>query len=301
MGWAMDQGFIDMCVRSYEGKLEPADEARLRFFQGLWAVMGDAIAQREGADLYPVPPLERLKELYGAQVPVFDEFPCKVDTARFAATAHAIAGYLIASGMYDPGLCDALESLDWAALFAAQGEGGSGEADRDELLESLADALGDAEAAQLAGLVASLALYTFYEGPAHAVMEAIGYDPVIDTHPLHCPVCGGEPTLASVGAKTSSAGRGRQLYCLNCGAAWEFDRIRCAHCGTRDQTKLRYVAIEGDPDHQLALCDECGGFMRTTFLDGSLFPLSPLVEDVVMAPLAAVGLQHALEVRGASL
>lgn len=305
----MDLGFIDMCLKSYNGKLSEDDERRMQFFRGLWETMANAadaraeghghartvaLAEERTETSYEVPPLEELRELYAAGTPVFDVAPVAVDTAQFAEIAQTIASYLANSGNYDASLGDALSSVDWTSAFDVANASAETPSQLPERLGAhLAESLDDAQAAQLAALVSSLALYTFYEEPAKAIMKAIGYDEVINAHPLLCPVCGGEPLLASVGTKTSSAGRGRLLYCATCGAPWEFDRVRCAHCGTHDQTKLHYTSIEGDEDHRLAHCDECNGFLRTTFMDSSLFPLSPLVEDVVMAPLAALATERA--------
>lgn len=291
----MDIGFIDMCMRAYNGKLGEDDERRLKFFRGLWGVMSDAIDARTEVAPYEVPPLEELKGLYAVGTPIFEAAPVSIDAEEFAKTAQAIAGYLIDSGNYEKPLSEALMAIDWASVFkASQSKAASTDQLLEALYEQLVENATDLQSAQLGALVASLSIYTFLEATAKAIMDVIGYDEVIDSHPLFCPVCGGEPMLSSVGAKTSSAGRGRLLYCLNCGTAWEFDRIRCSHCGTHDQTKLHYVSIEADEDHRLGLCDECGGFMRTTFIDNNLFPISPLVEDVVMAPLAAIGTEQAL-------
>lgn len=299
----MDIGYIDMCMKSYAGKLGEDDARRLEFFRGLWGAMADAIAARSEAVPYEVPPRGELKALYAAGTPIFDEAPVTIDADAFADAAQAISSYLIENGCYDTPLTDALAAIDWASAFAAariasqaaaQGDGPTTERLLEALYGQLMETVTDPQEAQIGALAASLALFTFLEAPAKAIMDAIGYDEVIDAHPLLCPTCGSEPLLSSVGAKTSSAGRGRLLYCLNCGTAWEFDRIRCAHCGTRDQTKLHYVSVEGDDDHRLGICDECGGFMRTTFMDTNLFPISPLVEDVVMAPLAAIGAEEVL-------
>lgn len=291
----MDLGFIDMCLKSYNGKLAEDDGRRLEFFRGLWGVMADAVQER-GVSTYAVPPFNELRALYRAGTPIFTVAPVSIDGLSFAKTAKAIGDYLSESGTYDADLTAELTAIDWTSLLGAERvQATSVDALSESIFEKLVEETSDDRVRQLAALVATLALYTFLEAPAKAIMDTIGFDEVIDAHPLHCPVCGGEPLLASVGAQTSSAGRGRLLYCLNCGTAWEFDRIRCAHCGTHDQTKLHYVSIEGDEDHRLAFCDECGAFLRTTFMESALFPISPLVEDVVMAPLAALGVDQAFQ------
>ena len=106
-------------------------------------------------------------------------------------------------------------------------------------------------------------------------------------------MCGGEAGAARVGVTKHSDGRGKELWCPQCGAVWEFERVRCARCGTQNQSHLHYFNIEGDDAHRLATCDECGGFMRTVYQDSALAPFAFEVEDVVMARLDLLALQEA--------
>ena len=106
--------------------------------------------------------------------------------------------------------------------------------------------------------------------------------------PLSCPVCGSKATASYVGETPSSQGKGRMLYCGTCGTEWEFERIRCASCGTQNQGHLNYFHVEGDEAHRLHNCKECGDYMRTVFQDEIEVPFVFEVEDVVMARLDMV-------------
>lgn len=168
---------------------------------------------------------------------------------------------------------------------------------------------GEVPGADLVVMALSLALRALLEPAQTAAMAAehkaalAGYT----THakPLRCPCCGGEPTLAYVGPTEASSGNGRILYCGQCGATWEVERVRCPHCGSRSQDKLHYVSVEGDEAHRIYACEECGRYTRTFFApDATAGPSGsntsarealglgaafvPEVEDVVMATLDAV-------------
>ena len=143
--------------------------------------------------------------------------------------------------------------------------------------------------AQMGQLFASLALRWQLEGPAEVVARARKKAKVFYDHQMHCPACGGDAALARVGEGGSGDGRNKSLWCPQCGTTWEFDRVRCPRCGTRNQGHLHYFNIEGDEAHRIGTCDECGGYIRTRFAgEGDNAPWSAEVEDVVMARLDAV-------------
>ncbi|WP_371298187.1 formate dehydrogenase accessory protein FdhE [Paraeggerthella sp.] len=77
------------------------------------------------------------------------------------------------------------------------------------------------------------------------------------------------------------------------GTAWDFERVRCARCGTQNQAHLHYFNVEGDDAHRIATCDECGGYVRTVYQEDVLAPFSFEVEDVVMARLDLIAYQQA--------
>lgn len=287
----MNTDYIAFCSKHYESTLDEADKARLHFFEGLWAVMEKC--QKDYTEVeYDIPDHEQLITCYVNQTPLFDIASPLVDMDAFVQTAQAITVYLSESGVYEDADKKILNDIDWKNLIVQHSPNTYEGKPKDWVL-ICGEALYEQQEVpmsmtRVAMQVLTLALFTFYEPYAAALMEEIGEDEVISVHPLQCPVCGSDPALASVGNQTSSDGRGRKLYCSTCGTAWEFNRVRCARCGTTDQTKLHFFNLEGDDTHRIATCDECGEYIRTTFLENKLVPLSYLVEDVVMARLDAL-------------
>jgi len=85
----------------------------------------------------------------------------------------------------------------------------------------------------------------------------------------NCPACGSWPLLAEF--------RGlEQFHWLRCGlcsAGWQVDRLVCPFCESRDHRQLHDLSVEGQEQRfRVAVCDECGGFVRSI---STLAPLSP--------------------------
>ncbi|NTU90055.1 MAG: formate dehydrogenase accessory protein FdhE, partial [Actinobacteria bacterium] len=139
-------------------------------------------------------------------------------------------------------------------------------------------------------LVVGLSLRPLLQAAAKTVMDMLDLKDGQTVHdkPLHCPACGSLATTSFVGDTPSNSGRGRILYCEYCGTEWEFERVRCACCGTHDQNKLHYFHIEGDEAHRLHNCEACGDYMRTVFRDDTVEVFAFEVEDVVMTRLDMV-------------
>lgn len=310
----MNLSFIDMAIKSYGDKIDEADKARLDLFHSLWAAANESVV---GLDLgYEAPSAEdalvALKAVddgadsaSSKKAPrngaVFEAVPVSIDGAVLASTMSALVNVLKENGSFGEA-ADALAELDWAATFEtlALSLAGSKPA---EFLLALADGLMGANASSgasentdglsevsvgLAVSMASLALRVQLEGPAEAAVKAIGQREMEQGRFMTCPVCGSEPMVARVGGENATKGRGKVLGCLQCGTSWDFDRIRCARCGDQNSGHLHYFNIEGDDAHRINICDTCGGYMRTLFLDDALAPCSFDVEDVLMAKLDAV-------------
>jgi hypothetical protein len=97
-----------------------------------------------------------------------------------------------------------------------------------------------------------------------------------------CPVCAAWPALT----EARGLEQRRYLRCDHCGACWPCDRFRCPFCGRADHRHLRYLHAEGEQDrYRLALCDACGGRIRSI---ATLTPLSP--PGLLVAELAMVHL-----------
>lgn len=96
----------------------------------------------------------------------------------------------------------------------------------------------------------------------------------------HCPLCGAEPILASLGR---DEGR-RRLHCGLCESAWSYPRIKCPFCGNQDHEKLFYVKAEEEEGLRAEVCAECGRHLRTIDLRK--------IDEPVLVPLDEVATWH---------
>ncbi len=282
----MNLKLIDAAIASYQDKIDDADKERLSFFRDLWEVQARC-AEKADVEAYAAPDAEALADAKFA----FEVAPVEIDAALFAETFEALARAMVDSGYYPDEVAEGLAAIDWqdvahtSDLALLGSDPARGLIVAAEALEMKGMPEG---AARLAAIVVAMALKPQLEDPAARAMKVRETAHLADEHPLFCPVCGTAPALAHVGGKTSSAGRGRVLVCPQCGTAWEFERVRCARCGTHNQTHLHFFNLEGDDAHRIATCEECGGYIRTLYSEDALAPCSYEVEDVVMAKLDAV-------------
>lgn len=286
----MNLKLIDAAIKTYSETLDAADMARLTFFRALWEKQAEIAKQAQGAS-YEVCGLAELKEQFEAGQPFFESNPAPVDEALLARGLEQIVNCACEGDFFGADVKQAFERVNWQRVVAASRVEIAG-AKPNAWLEYFCDVLIDdgmhEVAARLATVFASMALKAQLEAPAQKCMTELKGAGEPNVRPLSCPVCGCDPTIAHVGGKTSSSGRGRVLVCPQCGSAWEFERVRCARCGTQNQAHLHFFNIEGDDAHRIATCDECGGYIRTLYSEDALVPCSYEVEDVVMARLEAV-------------
>jgi FdhE protein len=154
-----------------------------------------------------------------------------------------------------------------------------------EALHARADALG--LDAGLAATVLRLALFPVFTqfGTALAPLRQgarweAGY----------CPVCGSWPLLGEFRGLEQI----RYLRCGLCAADWEFPRLRCPFCGTRDHRQLGFFHVEGEEARQrAATCDACRGYVK---MRATLAPLAPV--QLLVADVATVHLDLAAAQRG---
>lgn len=271
----MNIEYIEKCAKEYDGKLNEGEQQRLDYFLGLWNVMNDLIEERGDSAPYQMPTLAEVRDLYMNGTPLFAQFPPNVNAERYARATERIAAYLLENGDYDAEVVEAVNEVDWLDFVVRQNS---------EHVRLDMDDLGT----RIAGLVLLLAQFTFYEPVTEMFMDAIKGDRMVETHPLACPVCGMGASISVIDRNEAFEGTGRTLYCSQCGTSWEFDRIRCARCGCEDEEKLQFVNIGDAKNHQVQLCDNCGGFIRTTFVDPNLPEVAPIVEDVVSTPIEEV-------------
>lgn len=284
---------IDAAIAAYRDGIDPADAARLALFRELWGVQ-DAIAQELGEGLaWRAPSTQYLIDAVQAGAPVLSVSPVAVDPALLGKAIGRLVRCMDYQGALAPEVAAQLAGVDWDAVVRSpvlQTAGAAPGAWLEDFQGACASLGLDEAASRTATLLASLTLRPFLEKPAQRAMRAISDAGIDQRRFTTCPVCGCEPAVARVACGTAAKGRHRTLWCGQCGAVWEFERVRCARCGTRNQGHLHYHSIEGDDAHRIQSCDECGGYLRTVFEeDGlALAPFSFEIEDVLMARLDAI-------------
>lgn len=281
----MNLSSIDAAIEAYRGTLPADDVRRLGFFRGIWQIQAEAARDAAQASAPVVPPVSELEDWFWSEKPLLGMAPALVSASLLASTCARIARYVVEQGQLDAQSVAQLTSVDWDAVLASADVSLAGSAP-EKFLASVEDV------PDVVRMVLALALRPQLEPTQQAYMAALekplraGYE----THdkPLHCPVCGGEASVSYVGPTPTSAGNARRLSCTQCGCTWDFERIRCARCGTKMQGKLHYLSLEGDDTHRMHCCDACGGYTRTFFAKpGNAAAYVPEVEDVVMARLDA--------------
>ncbi|MEG1513022.1 MAG: formate dehydrogenase accessory protein FdhE [Raoultibacter sp.] len=284
---------IDAACAAYRKSIDANDANRLDFFREIWEVQERNACLSSAACSYEVPAAERLQSLYRQGIPVFSQFPVLQDKACFSATARQLSDVVTSHGKFDPVVSEALRGTDWLR-FAAETPFELAGIDPAAYLQTATGILRDEGvcdgALQITLAVVALALRALLEVPAAAVSAALSDEWPTESALVRCPVCGGEATAARVGENEASRGhgRGKTLWCAQCGTSWGIERIRCGRCGMQNQSHLHYFNVEGDEAHRIASCDACGHYLRTCYSDDAFAPFSFEVEDVLMANLDAI-------------
>lgn len=77
----------------------------------------------------------------------------------------------------------------------------------------------------------------------------------------YCPLCGGIPDFSFLEKEVG----GRWLLCSRCDTQWQFPRLACPFCNTRNQRSISYLTDEGGV-YRLYRCDECHTYLKTVDL-----------------------------------
>jgi len=75
----------------------------------------------------------------------------------------------------------------------------------------------------------------------------------------YCPICGKEPKIGELREEEGT----RYLFCSQCGAHWQFRRIKCPFCGNEEQKTLSYFTVEEDERYRVDVCDRCKRYIKT--------------------------------------
>lgn len=292
----MDLDNVHTAVEAYLPTATESEAARLRFFEGLLNIQ-QRHADQAAQLAYAAPADDVVVERYRSRVPLFAEYPVTVDPEAFAATCRDIAAYLAENAGLDQEMAAALSAYDWDAFVqkVPMKTAGSDPAAFVENALKRIDCF-DVPAQLPANIFMMPVVFALraHLQPAAEQIESLYRDNLPEEdyghdHNVDCPVCGAPSEASWVGESTTlsgMSGRRRMQYCSLCGTQWEFERIRCANCGTTDQNHLHYTNIEGDRAYRLLHCDECGFTQRVVFQDELPYaPIAMEIEDVVMAKL----------------
>lgn len=286
----MNLKLIDTAIAESQKNLDEKDRARLDFFRKIWGVQADI---SEALSIkWQVPEQGQLEELLHSRTPLLSEVPLTINQAEFLAGFKRILEVLIEEGSFDEQIRTDLRGLKPEELIPESEfvRAGRSPVAFLELVLACAKEAGLAEpSARVVALAASLTLKPFLELAAQAAEKSIKKALGQAIRPRVCPVCGSAPSISKVDGETAD-GRHRSLWCGQCGCEWPYERVRCARCGTQDPLKLHFHHVEGDDSHRIASCDECGGYIRSVFLEErtSFGLFSFEVEDVLMARLDAI-------------
>ncbi len=102
----------------------------------------------------------------------------------------------------------------------------------------------------------------------------------------HCPVCGGRPNLAVL---ESSRGA-RQLMCSRCNSLWNYARVTCPFCHSREEQKF-FPSEDGV--YRLYVCPACQRYLKTIDLRSMFREVQLPVER-----LLTVGMDLAAQEKG---
>ena len=286
---------IDEAIEAYRPILDEKDLQRLLFFRGLWEIQDRLNKAAEKGSEYSLPDLQAAEEWYWQETPLLRRAPVTIDKDDFATALEEISCYLAQGAGFKPEISECLKTFCWRDLVEESDMALAGTDPMAYVQSFCAKAEEQSSSVllpQTSYILFGYAIRPFLELAASALLESLNEKikagNLIHNKPLHCPVCGCDATAALVGDALSGPSGVRQLYCGLCGTVWEFERIRCAHCGTRNQTKLHYFHIEGDDAHRLYSCKECGDYIRTVFKESLGLVFSFEVEDVVMTRLDTI-------------
>lgn len=288
----LDMKQIDFAISAYKGKISESELDRLEFFRGLWEAQAACAEKYADSVAYQVPSTDELKDLSDRSASVLSEFPASIQTDALVSTIDQIASLMAAFEQFEEGAREALTKVRWDRIVGASDLvlAGSDPAAYVDACESLLvdDGL-SVDAARIGASAVSLSLRALLQRAAEEIQAARLSGKADQPYPTHCPVCASPAGVARVGGGGKTKGRSRTLWCPQCGCVWDFERVRCARCGTQNQGHLHFFNVEGDDNHRIQTCDECGGYIRTVYEEDdplkNLYPFSFEVEDVLMARL----------------
>lgn len=147
------------------------------------------------------------------------------------------------------------------------------------------------ERRELLTFVFNHALHPFLRAHADTLMPML--EQIVDPHwdklwqRRNCPICGGEPDLALLDAKSGA----RRLVCSRCDSQWLYPRLGCPFCESTDYAKISYY-LSDDGSHRLYICDDCKRYLKTVDLRRAGRRLLIEVERITTADLDVAARQE---------
>ncbi len=280
---------VNRAADAYLSKATGTAVTRMEFLKGVWAIQNEL--EQDNSDYRPPHP-EIGGDALAAGSHLFQVSAPEVPIVEFRETVARIARYVTSNAGLDP---DQASALDAANIATAIDDDAIRLASRepDTFVDSTARAL--VEGARETNLspatvtfVLKSALTPFLTAASASAMEALTPESLARWDSGDCPVCGSAAALGRIAEGTALQGAARSLWCSMCHAEWSYPRIRCARCGTRAHDSLRYTHVEHDPAHRLHLCDDCHGYLKSTFEGEIRHSMSMIVEDAATLELDAI-------------
>jgi len=136
--------------------------------------------------------------------------------------------------------------------------------------------------ARQSGVAVDAVLFVGRALAAPFVAEAVrrvtpGTDGRARSSPLggHCGMCGSPPSIARLRREDGK----RLLTCGLCGTEWEFERLSCPWCNSRDSTALTVLRTDEAEPRWIEACERCRGYVKT--VDERRLPLGGVIIPVV--------------------
>ncbi|GAC1554622.1 MAG: hypothetical protein NVS2B7_30590 [Herpetosiphon sp.] len=105
----------------------------------------------------------------------------------------------------------------------------------------------------------------------------------------YCPTCGSWPLLGEYRGLELT----RFLRCGLCADEWPIDRMMCYVCGSRSQSDLHYLEVDGEQLKQrVHACDQCHSYVKQLSTFGSIDAPSLLVSDLQSLHLDLIALER---------
>lgn len=255
---------------------------QLGFFAKLWAIQDEYEAR---AAEYVPPSAEDAERALRQHQTLLSLAEVTVPADDYRDAVRAVAALMAEDAGLPEEQTAALKETDLGAAISdeALSEALSG---FDLFVTKVATASGDERLGEpLLSFVLSEALTPFVKAAARSAMKAAGRFDWLQWDSGLCPACGTPAASGVVRDEGELQGGRRWLSCPLCRAEWEYARLRCTRCGSRNHKHLEYLFDTEDPGHRVHVCTNCKGYTPVAFEKELQTIAIPEVEEIVMVRL----------------